>query len=97
VREVGALRLDTGARRAWVGDVELDLRAKEYDLLCLLAGHAGRVLTREQIMSRVWDDHFFGSTKTLDMHVSTLRRKLGDEAPVAIRTLRGVGYRLEVR
>jgi DNA-binding response OmpR family regulator len=93
---VGELRLDTSGRRAWVGDRELDLRAKEFDLLRLLADNPGRALTRELIMFAVWDEHYYGSTKTLDMHISTLRRKLGDDEPaVVITTLRGVGYRLE--
>ena len=58
---------------------------------------AGRVVTRERIMSEVWDEHWFGSTKTLDMHISALRRKLGDPAdePGRITTFRGVGYRFE--
>ena len=82
--------------RATVGDEELTLRAKEFDLLAILATNAGRALTREHIMTEVWDEHWFGSTKTLDMHISALRRKLGEPAPVVITTLRGVGYRMEV-
>ena len=93
---VGDLAIDVSARRAWVGDEEVDLRAKEFDLLALLASEAGRVVTRERIMNEVWDEHWFGSTKTLDMHISSLRRKLGDRDGVpSIITLRGVGYRLE--
>ena len=63
----------------------------------MLAGNAGRAVTREAIMSEVWDQHWFGSTKTLDMHISSLRRKLGEceGGPSRITTLRGVGYRLE--
>ena len=92
---LGGLHIDTGARRAWSNGTELDLRAKEYDLLCVLARSAGQALTRERIMCTVWDANFHGSTKTLDMHVSALRRKLGDDPPVTITTLRGVGYRME--
>jgi DNA-binding response OmpR family regulator len=89
----GEILLDRGSRRAWLGDDELSLRPKEFDLLALLAFEAGRVVTRERIMSRVWQTDWMGSTKTLDTHVLTLRQKLGAEA---ITTLRGVGYRLEL-
>jgi DNA-binding response OmpR family regulator len=89
---VGDLLIDPGARRAWRGEEELVLRPKEFDLLVLLAGNAGRVVTRERIMSEVWETAWTGSTKTLDTHVVTLRHKVGAEA---ITTLRGVGYRFE--
>lgn len=91
---VGAVRLDLGAHRVYVGGEEVVLRPKEFDLLALLMGEAGRVVTRERIMAEVWDSHWFGSTKTLDMHISSLRRRLGP-AGDAITTLRGVGYRFE--
>ncbi|MDX6703166.1 MAG: hypothetical protein QOF26_3392, partial [Baekduia sp.] len=70
---------------------------KEFDLLALLVRETGRVVTRERIMSEVWDENWFGSTKTLDMHVSWLRRKLGDDAadPRHLQTVRGVGLRFE--
>jgi DNA-binding response OmpR family regulator len=94
---VGDLRLDRAARRAWLAGRELDLRPKEFDLLALLMGEAGRAVPRERIMAEVWDQHWFGSTKTLDMHVVALRRKLGQAGePCRITTLRGIGYRLEV-
>jgi len=80
------------ARRAWKGDDELALRPKEFDVLALLASRAGEAVSREDLMAEVWDINWFGSTKTLDMHVLSLRQKLGAEA---ITTLRGVGYRLE--
>ena len=91
------VRLDLGARRAWRGDEELDLTNKEFDLLALLVREAGNVVSRERIMEQVWDEHWFGSTKTLDVHVSWLRRKLGDEPPNVryITTIRGVGLRFE--
>jgi DNA-binding response OmpR family regulator len=94
---VGDLELDRAARRAWLAGRELDLRPKEFDLLALLMDEAGRAVPREQIMAEVWDEHWFGSTKTLDMHIAALRRKLGEqpEQPGRITTLRGVGYRLE--
>jgi len=92
---VGDLRVETEARRVYAHGVEIELRPKEFELLSLLAAHAGCALTRERIMTEVWDTHWFGPTKTLDMHISGLRRKLGEPAPVTITTLRGVGYRLE--
>ena len=90
-------RVDVGSRRAWVGDEELTLTAKEFDLLRVLVREAGRVVTREQLMREVWETEWWGSTKTLDMHVSWLRRKLGDDAtkPRYIATVRGVGFRFE--
>jgi DNA-binding response OmpR family regulator len=90
---VGDVGLDESSRRAWRGERELELAPKEFALLALLMREAGRVLTRERIMSEVWDTNWFGSTKTLDMHVSWLRRKLGD--PPVISTVRGVGFRYE--
>jgi DNA-binding response OmpR family regulator len=95
--EAGEVRVDVASRRAWLGEDELDLARKEFDLLALLVREAGRVVTRERIMAEVWDENWFGSTKTLDMHVSWLRRKLGDDAadPRHIVTVRGVGLRFE--
>jgi two-component system, OmpR family, response regulator RegX3 len=78
-----------------VDDNELDLSRKEFDLLTVLAEAAGRVLTRDHLMARVWDENWFGPTKTLDVHIGTLRRKLGDDPakPRYIHTVRGVGFR----
>jgi DNA-binding response OmpR family regulator len=94
---VGELIIDGAARRAVVAGVDLELRAKEFDLLARLADAAGSVLRREDLMAEIWDEHWFGSTKTLDVTVSSLRRKLDSakSAAVTITTLRGVGYRLE--
>src|SRR3954451_11477642 len=91
------VRVDPAARRAWAAERELDLTPKEFDLLALLVRNAGQVVVRERIMEAVWDENWFGSTKTLDMHVSTLRRKLGDDAaaPRRVTTVRGVGLRFE--
>ena len=74
---------------------ELELSRKEFDLLAELMRNAGRVVTREDLMSRVWDTNWFGSTKTLDVHIGWLRRKLGDDPadPRYIETVRGVGFR----
>jgi DNA-binding response OmpR family regulator len=95
--EAGPVRIDLASRRAWLAGEELELSRKELDLLALLVREAGRVVTRERIMAEVWDENWFGSTKTLDMHVSWLRRKLGDDAadPRHIVTVRGVGLRFE--
>jgi len=92
--ELGELVVDPAARRAWVDGEELGLRAKEFDVLTLLALEVERVVTRDRLMAEVWDEQWFGSTKTLDMTISSLRRKLG---PVGrrITTLRSVGYRME--
>jgi DNA-binding response OmpR family regulator len=94
----GRLRLDLAARRATVGDVEVALRPKEFDLLACLVARAGQVVTREDLIDEVWDVNWFGPTKTLDVHVSALRRKLGrlGEDTFRITTLRGRGYRYEV-
>ena len=94
----GGLRIDGAGRRAWWHDNELDLRAKELDLLMRLATDAGRVVTRETLMSDVWEEHWFGSTKTLDVHIASLRRRLTDDGATTdpITTLRGVGYRSEL-
>lgn len=98
---VGDVEVDLQARRVFVAGDEIDLRAKEFDLLAFLMTEVGHAIPRERIMSEVWDEHWFGSTKTLDMHVSALRRKLGetseaDGRPSRITTLRGVGYRFEL-
>jgi len=95
--QAGDVFVDVAARRAWQGEQELDLSPKEFDLLARLVREAGRVVTREQLMADVWDENWFGSTKTLDMHVSWLRRKLGEDAenPQRLITVRGVGLRFE--
>ncbi len=90
--DIGGVRIDPASRRVQRDGEELALRPKEFDLLVLLATHAGRVVTRERIMREVWDTEWLGSTKTLDNHILTLRGKL-DEG--SITTLRGIGYRLE--
>jgi DNA-binding response OmpR family regulator len=96
VIDVGPLHLDLGARRFMLGGEEVDLRAREFDLLAALAVDAGRVVSRRRLLAEVWDQHFDTTTKTLDMHISSLRRKLeaSGHGPV-ITTVRGIGYRLE--
>ncbi|HEY1280318.1 MAG TPA: response regulator transcription factor [Acidimicrobiales bacterium] len=94
---VADIEVDVAARRVWRGAEELDLRPKEFDLLVLLASNAGKVVTRARLMTDVWDEHWYGSTKTLDVHISAVRRKIAGPGPgaVTIATIRGVGYRLE--
>ncbi len=95
VMSVGDLQLDLRARRALLGGVELELTRKEFDLLARLMRDAGSVVSRETLMSEVWDENWFGSTKTLDVHIAGLRQKLGDRpaSPRYIQTVRGVGFR----
>ncbi|WP_338778595.1 response regulator transcription factor [Streptomyces sp. DG1A-41] len=90
----GPLVVDRRTRQVWVGDSPVLLTPKEFDLLALLSEDPGAVYSRQQILDRVWDPHYDGPTKTLNVHVAALRRKLGH--PAWIRTLRGVGFRLAV-
>jgi DNA-binding response OmpR family regulator len=93
---VGDLAVDLGSRRVTVAGDEIALRPKEFDLLVALVTQAGQAMTRERLMAEVWDDHWVGSTKTLDIHIWALRRKLDrPDEPSRITTIRGVGYRLE--
>ena len=95
----GDLVLDFQARRCHVAGVEVELRAKEFDLLARLAREAGRAVSREQLMADVWDENWFGPTKTLDVHIAAVRRRLESTGAAArlpqIVTLRGHGYRLD--
>nr|WP_296772438.1 response regulator transcription factor [Rhodococcus sp. (in: high G+C Gram-positive bacteria)] len=95
--EVGAIRLEPAARRVLVNGAEISLANKEYELLKVLLDHAGQVVSRETILREVWGDAELRGSKTLDMHMSWLRRKIGDEGSVAerrIATVRGVGFRI---
>lgn len=93
---VAGLDIDFDARRVWLDGDEVQLTRKQFDLLAALARKAGRVVSRADLIADVWDENWFGSTKTLDVHVGQLRRKLGDdpESPRLIHTVRGVGFRL---
>ncbi|MFF3329739.1 winged helix-turn-helix domain-containing protein [Streptomyces sp. NPDC002888] len=91
----GPLVVDRRTRQVWVGESPVALTPKEFELLALLTEDPGAVYSRQQILDRVWDPHYEGPTKTLDVHVATLRRKLGNSA--WIQTLRGVGFRLAVQ
>ena len=91
-RTIGDLSIDVRTHRITLGGEELTLTPKEFDLLALLAEEPGALFTRGTILERVWDPHWYGPTKTLDVHVASVRKKLGD--PRWIETVRGVGFRL---
>ena len=93
--QVGGIALDPAARTVTKDGEPIDLAAKEFDLLHVLMANAGQVVRREDIMDEVWDPHWFGPTKTLDVHISWLRKKLEDDpaSPRYIATVRGVGFR----
>ena len=91
--EVGVLRIDLRRRAATLGGRPLELRAREFDLLVALARDPGIVLTRDVLLERVWETDFTGETRTVDVHVAELRKKLGDDGP-PIETIRGMGYRM---
>jgi two-component system, OmpR family, response regulator RegX3 len=94
VQQIGALRIDRRARRVTIDENEIALTPKEFDLLARLADDSGTVVRREQLIEEVWDEHWWGPTKTLDVHIASLRKKLAD--PTWIATVRSVGYRLDV-
>ena len=97
--EVGGVRIDPSRRSATREGEPIELSRKEFDLLSLLMREAGSVVQRERLIDEVWDVNWFGSTKTLDVHVSGLRRKLGDDSsrPRYLHTVRGVGFRFAAR
>jgi two-component system, OmpR family, response regulator RegX3 len=88
--EIGPVRLDPARRSTTLGGADVELARKEFDLLALLMREAGTVVTRERLIDEVWDVNWFGSTKTLDVHIAALRKKLD---PGLIHTVRGVGFR----
>lgn len=92
---VGEVRIDPRSRRAWSAETELELSPKEFDLLLLLMQNAGEVVRRETAIGRVWDENWYGSTKTLDVHIGWLRKKIEADPskPDYITTVRRVGFR----
>ncbi|MGI9657266.1 MAG: response regulator transcription factor [Gaiellaceae bacterium] len=92
---IGELTLDSSRRTASLNGDSLTLSRKEFELLAVLMREAGSVVSREQLMSEVWDTTWMGSTKTLDVHISAVRKKLGDDpaTPRFLHTARGVGFR----
>jgi len=97
--EIGAIRLDRARRSVTRDGTTVELARKEYELLEYLMENAGRVVTRDRLLEEVWDMNWFGSTKTLDVHVSAVRKKIGDDpsAPRYVHTVRGVGFRFAGR
>ncbi len=92
--ELGRVRIEPAAYIASLDGTPIELRTREFELLVYLARHAGRVVTRDRLLADVWDLHWDSSTKTVDMHIAALRRKLGDS--IEIVAVRGVGFRLVV-
>jgi two-component system, OmpR family, alkaline phosphatase synthesis response regulator PhoP len=91
------IRIDASRRKVWKDDAPVDLTEAEFDLLLALAQHPGRVLSRDQLLQRVWGNDFYGEERVIDVHVGHIRRKLGEDPanPHFIVTVRGVGYRFE--
>ncbi len=92
--QIGQLRMDPMAHTVFAGEKRIELTLKEFELLRLLMEHPGRVFTRDQLLERIWSTDYLGETRTVDVHIGTLRTKLGSCGEY-IRTVRGVGYRLE--
>jgi DNA-binding response OmpR family regulator len=98
VLTVQDVRVDPATRRAWRGEREIGFSRKEFDLVHALMSRAGKVVSREELMRTVWDTTFWTSSKTIDVHLGWVRRKLGDDSrrPRLITTIRGQGLRFEV-
>jgi DNA-binding response OmpR family regulator len=98
VLDAGTLRIDTGSRRAWRDDAEINLSQKEFDLLACLIRNRGMALTRDVLLERVWGYDFLGDSRTVDVHIRWLREKIEPDPsrPAFIQTVRGVGYRFEI-
>ena len=92
-----AVRIDPARREVWKGDTRVELTAREFDLLHVLASYPGRVLTREQLLTRIWGPDYYGDDRVVDAHVKDLRRKLGDDPNrhQFIETVRGIGYKFD--
>ncbi len=98
VMSVGSVRMDIDRHHVYVNNVSVSLPLKEFELLEFLMRNAGRVLTRAQLIDRVWGNDYYGDTKTLDVHIKRLRAKIESDPanPTAIQTVRGLGYKLEI-
>ena len=96
--EVGDVSLDPDSHEVWIRASQVTLPLKEFELLTLLLDNAGRVLTRDQLIDRVWGPDYVGDTKTLDVHIKRLRSKVEEDPsdPVRIVTIRGLGYKYEL-
>jgi two-component system response regulator RegX3 len=93
-QRIGGLEIDRRTRRVRVSGTEIALTPKEFDLLACLAEEPGTVITRRRLLEEVWDPHWYGPTRTIDVHVASVRKKLGD--PRWVETVRGVGFRMAV-
>jgi DNA-binding response OmpR family regulator len=98
VIEVQEIKVDPDRRRVWRGDRDVRMSRKEFELLHYLIAHAGSIVTREDLMRDVWHTNFYTSSKTIDVHLGWVRRKIGDDPrrPHLISTLRGRGLRFEL-
>lgn len=94
--ELGQLRIERAVREVYFDGQPVKLTLKEFELLWYLAANRSRVVTREELLDHVWGYEYAGETRTLDMHVRTLRQKLGEEGAAYVLTVRGVGYRLNI-
>lgn len=95
LRSMGGLEIDEGAHYVYIDNKTIDLTPKEFELLLYMADHAGRALSREQILNAVWNYDYFGDIRTVDAHIKNIRLKLGPKGEY-VQTVRGVGYRFEV-
>jgi DNA-binding response OmpR family regulator len=95
VLSIGPIRIDNTAHQVYVDDEPIDLSYKEYKLLCFFVKNRGIALSREKILDSVWDYDYFGDARTIDTHVKKLRSKLGKEAGNLIKTVWGMGYKME--
>lgn len=87
------IQIDVGSRKVQVNDREIELTAMEFDLLAAMAAYPGMVLSREQLLEKVWDHDYYGELRVVDVHIGHIRQKLGDDSFIS--TVRGVGYRFE--
>jgi DNA-binding response OmpR family regulator len=94
---LGDVEIDPAGREVRIGGQNVELRAQEFDLLLTLAEHKGLVLTREQLLEKAWGFEYYGQSRTVDVHIGHLRRKLNDSHQVTIETITGVGYKLVVK
>jgi DNA-binding response OmpR family regulator len=94
-RSLGGLEIDENAHYVYMDNQAIDLTPKEFELLLYMVDHAGRALSREQILNAVWNYDFYGDIRTVDAHIKNLRLKLGIKGEY-VQTVRGVGYRFEV-
>jgi two-component system alkaline phosphatase synthesis response regulator PhoP len=92
VKEYPGLRIDTNSRQVWVDEKLVDLTTTEFDLLLVLADHRGMVLSREQLLDKIWGHDYFGEIRVVDVHLGHVRKKIGERY---IATVRGVGYRFD--